>query len=140
MTDTTTTVVARSDQTAPRRRVPDLIRAGCVALVILPVVTSVLRSLRTDWFPIGDNALLYIRARDVWTAHHPLLGSWTSASLSFGENVNNPGSMYDWLIAPWAHLMSPGPAAAIGVAVVNIACIVGISIVSRRVGGGDSSG
>ena len=135
MTDTTTTVVAPTDQTARRRRVPDLIRAGCVALVILPVVTSVIRSLRTDWFPIGDNALLYIRARDVWTAHHPLLGSWTSASLSFGENVNNPGSMYDWLIAPWAHLMSPGPAAAIGVAVVNIACIVGISIVSRRVGG-----
>ena len=44
------------------------------------------------------------------------LGSWSSASLSVGRNVNNPGAMYDWLLAPFAHLVSPGPGAAIGVA------------------------
>ena len=124
-----------SEASGQRPRLDQLVRAGLVAVVILPIITAVLRSLRTDWFPIGDNALLFLRTRDVWTEHHPLLGSWTSASLSLGENVNNPGSVYDWLIAPWAHLFSPGPAAAVGVATINIACVVGISIVARRVGG-----
>jgi hypothetical protein len=124
-----------SELSGQRPRLDQLIRTGLVAAIILPIVTAVIRSLRTGWFPIGDNALLFLRTRDVWTEHHPLLGSWTSASLSLGENVNNPGSLYDWLIAPWAHLMSPGPAAAIGVATINIACVIGISVVARRVGG-----
>jgi hypothetical protein len=124
-----------SEASGPQPRLDQLVRTGLVAAVILPIITAVIRSLRTDWFPIGDNALLFIRTRDVWTEHHPLLGSWTSASLSLGENVNNPGSVYDWLIAPWAHLFSPGPAAAVGVATINIACVIGISVVARRVGG-----
>jgi hypothetical protein len=111
------------------------IRVGLVLLVLLPIVTAVVRAIRNDWFPIGDNALLFIRTRDVWTEHHPLLGSWTSASLSVGENMNNPGSMYDWLIAPFAHLLPPGPAAAFGVASVNIVAIIGVSVASRRIGG-----
>ncbi|WP_395154400.1 hypothetical protein [Ilumatobacter sp.] len=124
-----------SESSGQRPRLDQLIRTGLVATIVLPIIIAVIRSLRTGWFPIGDNALLFLRTRDVWTEHHPLLGSWTSASLSLGENVNNPGSIYDWLIAPWAHLMSPGPAAAVGVATINIACVIGISVVARRVGG-----
>ncbi len=111
------------------------LRVVGTVLVIFPIIVSVIRSLRDDWFPIGDNALLFIRAADVGTEHHPFLGSWTSASLSVGEDMNNPGAMYDWLIAPFAHLLPPGPAAAIGVATINIAMIVGISVVSHRLGG-----
>jgi len=124
-----------SESSGQHPRLDQLVRVGLVAAIILPIITAVTRSLRTDWFPIGDNALLFIRARDVWTGHHPLLGSWTSASLSLGEDVNNPGSMFDWLIAPWAHLLSPGPAAAVGVATINIGCVIGISVVARRIGG-----
>jgi hypothetical protein len=112
-----------------------LVRLAVLAMVLLPFITSVARALRHHWFPIGDDALLYIRVRDVVTDHHPLLGSWTSASLSVGENMNNPGPIYQDLVAPFAHAFSPGPGAAIGAAAVNIAAIVGISSVSRRVGG-----
>ena len=84
------------------------IRIGATVLVIVPIITAVIRALRNDWFPIGDNALLFIRTRDVLTEDHPYLGSWTSASLSVGENMNNPGAMYDWLISPFAHLLPPG--------------------------------
>jgi hypothetical protein len=104
-------------------------------VAILPVVTAIARSLRRDWFPIGDNALLYLRAADVFTEHHPLLGSWSSASLAFGVNVNNPGAIYDLLIAPFARTLPPGPGAAIGVGAVNIASIIGIAMISRYVGG-----
>ena len=98
-------------------------------------MTAVLRAVRSDWFPVGDNALLFIRTRDVLTEDHPFLGSWTSASLSVGENMNNPGALYDWLVAPFAHLLSPGPAAAIGVALINVAMVCVISAAAHRVGG-----
>lgn len=111
------------------------IRRGLTAIVCIPIITAVMRALREDWFPIGDNALLFIRTRDVLTDHHPLLGSWTSASLSVGQNMNNPGAMYDWLIAPFAHALPPDAAAAIGVGTVNLALVVGISAVSHRIGG-----
>ncbi len=124
-------VVGDMEQTEP----PRWIRVVATCVVIVPIITAVLRALRNDWFPIGDNALLFIRTRDVLTEDHPYLGSWTSASLSVGENMNNPGAMYDWLIAPFAHLLAPGPAAAIGVAAVNIAMIGLISASAHRIGG-----
>ena len=61
--------------------------------VLLPIVVAVVRAVANDWFPVGDNALLAIRAADVGTRHHPLLGSWTSASLALGTDVNNPGPL-----------------------------------------------
>ena len=45
--------------------------------VVLPIVIAVVRALAHGWFPIGDAALLAIRAYDVATPDHPLLGSWT---------------------------------------------------------------
>ena len=130
--DEATSVVATDESPAGPGQ---LARAGLLAIVILPIVVAVVRALRRNWFPIGDNALLYIRTADVLTEHHPFLGSWTSASLSLGVNLNNPGPTYDLLIAPFAQILSPGPGAAIGVGAVNIASIIGISFASRRMGG-----
>lgn len=102
---------------------------------MLPVVTAVVRATRHHWFPVGDAALLYIRVRDTFTGNHPLLGSWTSASLSLGKDVNNPGATYAHLLGPIAHLLGPGPGAAIGVGLANAVAIIGISAASRHIGG-----
>lgn len=112
-----------------------VLRAVLVGLVVLPILVAVVRALRHDWFPIGDDALLYIRVRDVLTSHHPLLGSWSSASLSLGTNINNPGPLYQDLAAPFAHLLGPGAGAAIGVGVLNSLAIVGASSAARHVSG-----
>ncbi|MBI4884575.1 MAG: hypothetical protein HY826_11045 [Actinobacteria bacterium] len=111
------------------------LRRSLLVIAVLPIVLAIVRALRNDWFPIGDNALLYLRAADVFTAHHPLLGSWTSASLSVGEHMNNPGPIYSDLIAPFSKVFSPGAGAAIGVGLVNILAVLGISAAARRVGG-----
>jgi hypothetical protein len=111
------------------------VRYALVALVLLPIAVAVVRALRHDWFPIGDSALLYIRGRDVLTSHHPLLGSWTSASMSVGENMNNPGALYDDLVAPTSRLLPFSSAAAIGVGLVNAATVVGIAGAARAIGG-----
>ena len=119
----------------PTGEPPRWVRIMATLVVVTPIVIAAVRAVRNDWFPIGDNALLFIRTADVWTDDHPYLGSWTSASLSVGENMNNPGAFYDWLIAPFAHILSPGPAAAIGVATVNTSMMVGLSAASHRIGG-----
>ncbi len=111
------------------------VRRAILAVAVMPIIAAVVRALSNDWFPIGDNALLYIRVVDVLTEHHPWLGSWTSASLSVGENMNNPGPIYADLVAPFAKLFAPGPGAAIGVGVVNLFTVVGISAAARRIGG-----
>lgn len=114
---------------------PIWLHRSLLALAVLPIVLAIVRAIHNDWFPIGDDALLYLRAGDVLTRHHPLLGSWTSASLSVGENMNNPGPIYQDLITPFAKMFSPGPGAAIGVGAINIATVLGISTASKRVGG-----
>ena len=112
-----------------------LVRAACVAAAVLPIVAAVGRALRHGWHPVGDAALLAIRVRDVATGHHPLLGSWTSASLSVGRDINNPGPLYQDLAAPLAKLVAPGGGVALAVGLLNVLAVVGISAAARHVGG-----
>jgi hypothetical protein len=110
-------------------------RGLAYALTVLPFVTASVRAIVNDWFPIGDSALLYLRAADVGTPHHPLLGSWSSASRSLGRNINNPGPIYADLVAPFAHVFTPGVGNAVGVATVNAAFVLGAALAARRIGG-----
>ena len=105
------------------------------AALALPFLSATVRAIRGDWFPIGDSALLYLRTADVGTRHHPLLGSWSSASISLGRNINNPGPLYDDLMAPFAHLFSTGVGNAIGVSAINLGFAVLAALAARRIGG-----
>ena len=109
------------------------------AIVLLPLLVAALRAVATGWFPVGDSALLAVRAADVGTADHPWLGSWTSASLALGENVNNPGPLYHDLIAPFmwtiGRVASYGAAVAVGVATVNATIALGTMVAAGRIGG-----
>lgn len=108
---------------------------AAVALVLLPVVVATARALAGGWLPVGDNAYFAIRARDVLTEHHPLLGTWTSASISAGANFNNPGPLLFDLFAGPARLFDGGAGVAVGAALLNCLAIVGIAVVARRRGG-----
>lgn len=107
---------------------------GATALAILPIVVATMRALHDGWLAVGDNANFLIRSRDVLTSHHPLLGTWTSASLTIGHNVDNPGPLLFDLLAVPAKLGGSG-GLAVGVMLLNIACIVAIAIFGARVGG-----
>jgi hypothetical protein len=119
-------------------------RSGRAVLAVLlvavnvPIVVATVRALANGWQPVGDNGILLVRARDVGTSHHPLLGSWTSASLSVGENVNNPGPVYFDLLAPWVRLLGPWVGLAVGVMLVNMASSTLAVVVARRVAGLES--
>ena len=108
-------------------------------LVVLPFVVAAVRALATGWFPVGDSALLSVRAYDVGTSHHPLLGSWTSASLTLGVDVNNPGPLYPDLLAPFMWTIGRwfgiGAAVAIGVASINAGFALATGWAGSQIGG-----
>lgn len=110
-------------------------RLALTALAILPIVVAVVRALTTDWIPVGDDGLLALRVDDVLSAHHPLLGSWTSASISLGEDVNNPGAWYAYLASAPVALFGPVVGTAIAVGTLNALAVVAIGWGGRRLGG-----
>src|SRR4249919_3341105 len=105
--------------------------ARCVML--LPIVVAVARAIAHDWFPVGDSALLAVRAYDVGTSHHPLLGSWTSASYAFGIDLNNPGPLYHDLAAPFmwtfGRAFGIGVGTAIAIGSINAAAALSTALV-----------
>lgn len=104
------------------------------AITIVPIIVATIRALIDGWLAIGDNANFLIRSRDVLTANHPLLGTWSSASLAIGDPVNHPGPlMFDLLAVP-AKIGSSG-GLAVGVALIAIASVIGIAVFGQRAGG-----
>jgi hypothetical protein len=99
---------------------------------------AAVRALLAGWQPLGDNGILLVRARDVGTAHHPLLGSWTSASLVLDTHVNNPGPLYFDAVAPTIKLFGPWVGLALGVMLVNMAASSLAVVMARRLTGTES--
>lgn len=107
---------------------------AAVTAVVGAIAVAAVRAATGGWYPIGDNALLTLRARDVLTPSHPWLGTWTSASLSVGTPINNPGPLQFDLLAPFAKV-DPAAGVAIGVAVLNALAVVLMAVFARRLGG-----
>jgi hypothetical protein len=104
------------------------------SLAVVPVVVAAARAVVRGWVPMGDNAYFTIRARDVLTEHHPLLGAWSSGSASVGELVNNLGPLQLDLLALPAKLDGDA-GTAIGVALLNVAAVLGAVWAARRAAG-----
>lgn len=107
-----------------------------LALSAIPIAVAVIRAILDGWIPLGDQALLQIRARDVLTAHHPFLGTASSAALNRTDVVplNHPGPlMFDVLALPVRLFGAAGM--AIGVGLVNTAAAaIGTTFAARRAG------
>ncbi len=139
-----TTLVDEGAQTSPDPNVAEddetpessgkLIVLFAVLAATLPILVATIRALHNHWLAVGDNALFELRARDVFSHHFPLLGTWTSASQEAGLQLNNPGPLFfDLLAIPTKLFNDAGLACA--VAAINIASIVGIALVAFRRGG-----
>ena len=104
-------------------------------IAVLPIIVAVVRALANHYVPIGDDGLILARSRDVFTVNHPWLGTWSSSSLSLGVALNNPGPLLFDLMALPTKLLGAGPGLAIGVGLLNAACLVGAAAAARRVAG-----
>jgi hypothetical protein len=112
--------------------------AGLLVAVNLPVVVATVRALAGGWQPMGDNGIMLVRARDVGTEHHPLLGMWTSASALFDADLNHPGPLYFDALALPVRVLGPWVGLAVGAMLVNMAASSFAVVVGRRISGTDS--
>jgi hypothetical protein len=105
------------------------------ALTSLVIAFSAIRGVASGYQPAGDNSLLELRSRDVFTEHHPLLGTGSSASVSAGIDLNHPGPMLFDLMAIPIKLFGSSAGIAFAIAAVNIVavCLVGL-VVARTAG------
>lgn len=106
-----------------------------VAATLLPIAVSAIRAVQGRRVPVGDNAFFAIRSRDVLSWDPPLLGTWTSASLNSQTQFNNPGPLLFDLLALPTRLVPGGSGLAVGVALLNMASVVGIAVFAYRRGG-----
>src|SRR5947209_15464791 len=134
---TTTAVAPAQPRPAPARRISLDGRALTFAAGLgasLPIVLSTLRALRDGWVPFGDQAVIATRAYDVFTAHAPLVGQYSSSSHVAHHTTYSLGPLLYWLLAPAARLAPPATI-ALTMGVVNVACVVGVVALARRRGG-----
>jgi hypothetical protein len=109
-----------------------LISATALAAA-LPVIVSTIQAVSAGWLPLGDRAVIAIRAFDVLSTHPPLVGQYSAASQVIGEPVLSPGPLLYWLLALPVRLGGPAPVIAIGL--INTCSIAGVVVLARRRGG-----
>lgn len=105
-----------------------------LGLALVPFVVAVVRARVQHWMPMGDATYFTARSRDVFTAHWPLVGAWSSGSDALDELVNNLGPMQLDLLAPFTKA-SPYFGTGVGTAVVNAGCVVLVWWSARRIVG-----
>ena len=124
----------RETALAARQRISVELLAVVIALI--PIAVAIARRSGGRWIPLGDNALIELRSRDVFTLRHfPLLGTWSSASLTAGTNLNHPGPLLFDLLAIPVRVFGGGTGVALGVGLINAVSVVGVAIVGHRVAG-----
>jgi hypothetical protein len=109
-----------------------------LAAALAPVVVAAVRALLGGWVPVGEPALVAVRARDVLAGSSgggvPLVGPWADTSAQLGVDVYHPGPLlYDVLAVPVRVAGTPG--LVVATAVINALAIAGIFGVARRVAG-----
>ncbi|MEO9223629.1 MAG: hypothetical protein ABI276_01405, partial [Acidimicrobiales bacterium] len=109
-------------------------RAG-VALALVPIVVAVVRALSSSWYLASDDAVLTLRAFDVFSLHPPLLGSWSSGSGWAGINFNNPGPLQFWLLAIPVRILGPTVGVVVGQGTLNALAVGAVAWLARRRGG-----
>lgn len=101
-----------------------------LAAALTPLVVVCVWALAVGWVPLGDSGQLVVRSRDVFTADHPFVGAWSSSSQVFKSDINNLGSLYSILLAPFTKI-DPYGGAAVGVTAINAAGLVAVWLAAR---------
>lgn len=104
-----------------------------VMLATLPVIASAVRAFSIGWVPVGDDAVIAVRAYDVLTTRSPLVGQYSAASVLLGEPTYSPGPMLYWLLAVPARLGSG--ALLLTITAVNVTAATAAVLLARRMGG-----
>lgn len=112
-----------------RRRVSSL-EWLALAAALTPLVVGCVWALSVGWIPLGDSGQLVVRSRDVLTADQPFVGAWSSSSQIFKTDINNLGSLYSLLLAPFTKV-DPYGGAAVGATAINAGAVSAAWLAAR---------
>lgn len=99
----------------------------------LPVIVSTLRAVANGWIPLGDDAVIAVRAIDVLSTDTPLLGQYSASSSLAEATSHSLGPLLYWLLAVPSRLGSTPVVVAMGL--VNVAAVMAAVALARRRGG-----
>ena len=103
--------------------------------VSVPLVAAAVRAAASGWIPVGENAVISLRAADVGTANHPWLGTASSVSVSTGASANHPGPLLFDLLALPVKLLGPRWGLVVGVLLLHLVAAHVTVVALRSVGG-----
>jgi hypothetical protein len=106
---------------------------AATVVVLLPVAIAAARATGSGWLPVGDNGLMYVRTRDVFSGDPPLL-FMSALGCGSEDACNHPGPMLFYALAVPTAVLGRG-GLAVGTAMLNGASIIGIALLARRLGG-----
>lgn len=113
-----------------------LVAAATVILLLVPVGTSVARALAADWVPSGDDALIVLRAFDVFSADPPLVGQPSTAeAYAPGVAARHPGPIEFYALAVPVRVLGPALGTLLTIAAVTSSSVLIAAWVAFRRGG-----
>jgi hypothetical protein len=113
-----------------------LVEVWVVVVALVPIAIAIARHSGRRWTLIGDNALVELRSSDVFSwRHFPFLGTWSSASLTAGKDLNHPGPLIFDLLAVPVRVFGGTTGVVLGIGLINAAATVGVAIVGHRLAG-----
>ena len=112
-----------------------VVAAIMVVLVLVPFGASAARAAHVHWLPSGDDALIGLRTRDVFSSHRPLIGQPSTSHLYGDQSTSHPGPIeFYWLAVP-LRLLGPAAGMILGSLAFNLASVlVAAWVVLRRAG------
>ena len=108
--------------------------AWFVALALLPLLASVVE-VAPGWLPVGDDATIEMRGRDLLTSEMPLLGMPSAVGEQTGRPVHHPGPLELWWVGAWVRGLGIAQASLLGAAVAWAAATTCALALARRIGG-----
>ncbi len=109
---------------------------GLALLACMPAAWHLLDALRTGWWPVNDDALTALSARDVTTGHAPVMGPRTTTRNETGIETHHPGPALYYLLALPSALGGHRPGALLlGTLLLSVVLVATAVLVARRVGG-----
>lgn len=127
--------LARNHRLGDSTRRERVLLASLVLLVIVPLLYGTWSAWRNGWIPYSDNAILGVRARDVFSSRSPLLGMPTSFPADVTGDVWHPGPMLFWWYAPGVRLFGALWGLLLSVALLHTVSVAGVAVVAYRRGG-----
>lgn len=129
----------RVTTTAPPERVANRwtgwpLSALFVVLALLPLTASA-ATIAPGWLPVGDDATIEMRGRDLLTTEMPLIGMPSAIGEQTDRPAHHPGPLELWWVGLWVRLLGIGQASLIAATAAWGASIAAIVVFARRLGG-----